>query len=64
LRHQAASGEIGELNAKGETYAADIERQFSGFWREDRHLSFFLAFLVLMTISFRWSASRAQGELQ
>ena len=29
---------------------ADIERQFSGFWREDRHLSFFLAFLVLMTI--------------
>ena len=29
---------------------ADIERQFPGFWREDRHLSFFLAFLVLMTI--------------
>ena len=28
----------------------DIERQFLGFWREDRHLSFFLAFLVLMTI--------------
>lgn len=29
---------------------ADIERQLVGFWREDRHLSFFLAFLVLMTI--------------
>ena len=29
---------------------ADIERQLPGFWREDRHLSFFLAFLVLMTI--------------
>jgi len=28
----------------------DIERQFPGFWREDRHLSFFLAFLVLMNI--------------
>jgi hypothetical protein len=49
LRHQAASGKIGELNAKGETYVADLERQ-SRFWREDRHLSFFLGFLVLMTI--------------
>jgi hypothetical protein len=29
---------------------AGVERQFPGFWREDRHLSFFLAFLVLMTI--------------
>ncbi len=29
---------------------ADIERRLPGFWREDRHLSFFLAFLVLMTI--------------
>src|SRR6202050_5168616 len=29
---------------------AEIERQLPGFWREDRHLSFFLAFLVLMTI--------------
>ena len=29
---------------------ADIERQSPGFWRKDRHLSFFLAFLVLMTI--------------
>jgi hypothetical protein len=28
----------------------DIDRQVPGFWREDRHLSFFLAFLVLMTI--------------
>jgi Ion channel len=25
-------------------------RRLAGFWREDRHLSFFLAFLVLMTI--------------
>jgi len=29
---------------------AEIERRLPGFWREDRHLSFFLAFLVLMTI--------------
>jgi Ion channel len=29
---------------------AGVERQLHGFWREDRHLSFFLAFLVLMTI--------------
>ena len=29
---------------------ADIEWRLSGFWREDRHLSFFLAFLVLMTV--------------
>jgi hypothetical protein len=28
----------------------DIERQLPAFWREDRHLSFFLVFLVLMTI--------------
>ncbi len=28
----------------------DIDRRLPGFWREDRHLSFFLAFLVLMTI--------------
>ncbi len=27
-----------------------IEPQAPGFWREDRHLSFFLGFLVLMTI--------------
>jgi hypothetical protein len=26
------------------------DRRLPGFWREDRHLSFFLAFLVLMTI--------------
>src|SRR6202789_3254141 len=32
------------------TTLADIDRQLPGFWREDRHLSFFLAFLVLMTI--------------
>jgi Ion channel len=32
------------------TTLADIDRRLSGFWREDRHLSFFLAFLVLMTI--------------
>jgi len=29
---------------------ADIDRPLPGFGREDRHLSFFLAFLVLMTI--------------
>jgi ion channel len=29
---------------------AEINRRLPGFWREDRHLSFFLAFLVLMTI--------------
>ncbi|HEV7967633.1 MAG TPA: hypothetical protein VGP19_08690, partial [Candidatus Acidoferrales bacterium] len=28
----------------------DRERHSHGFWREDRLLSFFLAFLVLMTI--------------
>src|ERR1700683_5032449 len=33
---------------KGENGVAD--RRLPGFWREDRHLSFFLAFLVLMTI--------------
>jgi len=37
-------------HAKGDNYMADIDRQLPGFWREDRHLSFFLAFLVLMTI--------------
>jgi len=50
LGQQAASDKIGELHAKGETYVADIERELPGFWREGRHLSFFLAFLVLMTI--------------
>jgi len=34
--------------AKGENYVDD--RRLPGIWREDRHLSFFLAFLVLMTI--------------
>jgi hypothetical protein len=29
---------------------ADIDGRLPGFWREDRHLSFFLAFLVIMTI--------------
>jgi hypothetical protein len=29
---------------------AEIDRRLPGFWREDRLLSFFLAFLVLMTI--------------
>ncbi len=29
---------------------ADTDRQLTGFWREDRLLSFFLGFLVLMTI--------------
>src|ERR1700722_19143919 len=38
------------LNARGGNYVAGMERQFPGFWREDRHLSFFLALLVLMTI--------------
>jgi hypothetical protein len=38
----------GGLNAKGENNVADI--RLPGFWREDRLLSFFLGFLVLMTI--------------
>jgi hypothetical protein len=29
---------------------ADVDRRLPGFWREDRLLSFFLAFLVLVTI--------------
>jgi hypothetical protein len=29
---------------------ARVERQSPGFWHEDRHLTFFLAFLVLMTV--------------
>jgi len=29
---------------------ADVDRELPGFWREDRLLSFFLAFLVLLTI--------------
>ncbi len=29
---------------------AEINRRLPGFWREDRQLSFFLAFLMLMTI--------------
>ena len=40
--------------AKGERYVADvadIDRRLPGFWREDRLLSFFLAFLTLMTIA-------------
>jgi hypothetical protein len=36
--------------AKGEDYVADTDRQLTGSWREDRLLSFFLGFLVLMTI--------------
>jgi hypothetical protein len=36
--------------AKGENYVADTDRQLTGSWREDRLLSFFLGFLVLMTI--------------
>src|SRR5580692_5397824 len=32
------------------TTLAEIDRPLPVFWREDRHLSFFLAFLVLMTI--------------
>jgi hypothetical protein len=38
------------LNARGGNYVAGMERQLPGFWREERHLSFFLALLVLMTI--------------
>jgi hypothetical protein len=34
----------------GENYMGRIERQLPAFWREDRHLTFFLAFLVLMTV--------------
>src|ERR1700728_3060941 len=37
---------------KGENFVADKPKnqRLPGFWLEDRHLSFFLAFLVLMTI--------------
>jgi Ion channel len=36
--------------AKRRDYVADIDPELPGFWREDRLLSFFLAFLVLITI--------------
>jgi hypothetical protein len=41
-----------QAQSKGEILVADkeINQRLPGFWREDRHLSFFLAFLVLMTI--------------
>jgi hypothetical protein len=41
-----------QAQSKGENLVADkeINQRLPGFWREDRHLSFFLAFLVLMTI--------------
>jgi hypothetical protein len=41
-----------QAQSKGEDLVADkeINQRLPGFWREDRHLSFFLAFLVLMTI--------------
>jgi hypothetical protein len=38
----------GWANSKGENDVADM--RLPGFWREDRLLSFFLGFLVLMTI--------------
>ena len=41
-----------QAQSKGEYYVADKQTnlRLAGFWREDRYLSFFLAFLVLMTI--------------
>jgi hypothetical protein len=41
-----------QAQSKGENLVADkeINQRLPGFWREDRYLSFFLAFLVLMTI--------------
>ena len=41
-----------QAQSKGENWVADKQKNWRlpGFWREDRHLSFFLAFLVLMTI--------------
>src|ERR1700683_5522965 len=41
-----------ETQSKGENQVADKQKnqRLPGFWLEDRHLSFFLAFLVLMTI--------------
>ena len=42
--------EIGRGQFRGENHVTEINRRLPGFWREDRHLSFFLAFLVLMTI--------------
>src|SRR6202050_3810327 len=41
-----------ETQSKGENQVADKQKnqRLPGFWLEDRHLSFFLAFLVIMTI--------------
>jgi hypothetical protein len=38
------------VDAEGGNCVAEPDRQLPGFWREDRLLSFFLAFLVLITI--------------
>jgi hypothetical protein len=46
---------------KGENGVAD--RRLTGFWREDRHLSFFLAFLVLMTIFVPMVGESRQGRI-
>jgi hypothetical protein len=47
-----APDKVSKLNAKGENQVAvkQIVRRLHGFSREDRLLSFFLAFLVLMTV--------------
>ena len=42
---------------------AEIERQLPDFWREDRHLSFFLAFLVLMTIFVPMAGESRTGRI-
>jgi len=39
------------------------DRRLTGFWREDRHLSFFLAFLVLMTIFVPMVGESRQGRI-
>jgi len=42
--------EIGRQQFRGENQVIEINRRSPGFWREDRHPSCFLAFLVLMII--------------
>jgi hypothetical protein len=58
------AGCLGQNLPKGEYYEADLEQQVPGFWREDRHLSFFLAFLALMTIFVPMVGESRQGRLE
>jgi hypothetical protein len=42
---------------------AGTERQLPAFWREDRHLTFFLAFLVLMTVFVPMAGESRPGRI-